>query len=88
MATSLSEAMMTDADADDFLILEQVASQSSISLEDLQQGCHRHSWNRLFSAVDRLSRKGSLVIRRIDRRAYIMSLGRPFPNAAAGTQPI
>lgn len=77
---------MTDCDALELAILERVAAGAPLSFEDLQQFLRHHSWNRLFAAVDQLSRKGSLAIRRIDRCTYHISLGPQFATQASGIQ--
>ena len=77
---------MTDSGALKFAILERVAAGAPLSFEDLQQFFRHHSWNRLFAAVDQLSRKGSLAIRRIDRCTYLISLGPQFATPASGIQ--
>jgi hypothetical protein len=74
---------MTDLDAFAFTILERVAARGPMDLEDLQQLFRHQSWNRLFVAVDQLSRKGSLTIQRIDRCSYLISLGPQFAVPAA-----
>jgi hypothetical protein len=77
---------MTDRDALELAILERVAAGAPLSLEDLQQFFRHHSWNRSFAAVDKLSRKGSLAIRRIDRCTYLISLGPQFATPGTGIQ--
>lgn len=76
---------MTETDALEMAILEQVASHAPVSLEDLQQLFGHQSWNRLFAAIDRLSRRSALTIRRIDRCTYIISLGPRFSTVAIGS---
>lgn len=77
---------MTDCDALELAILERVAASAPLSLEDLQQFFRHHSWNLLFAAVDQLSRKGSLAIRRIDRCTYHISLGPQFATTGTGIE--
>ena len=76
---------MTETDALDFAILEQVASHAPLNLEDLRQLFRQQSWNRLFNAIDRLSRRRALTIRRIDRSTYLISLGPRFSTVAIGS---
>jgi hypothetical protein len=78
---------MTDLDSLEVAILEGVTTRTSMNLEDLQQFFRHHSWNQLFGAVDQLSRKGSLAIRRIDRCTCLVSLGPKFATTATGSQP-
>jgi len=66
---------MTEAEVLELAILERVVASAPMTLEDLQQMFHHFSWNQLFVAIDRLSRKGSLTLRRVDRCTYRISLG-------------
>jgi len=45
------------------------------TLESLLAGLSQFSWSEIFSAVDQLSREGSLVLRRPDRFEYQVSMG-------------
>ena len=72
---------MTDSDALEFAILDRVAADAPVSLEDLQQIFGHDGWNRLFATIDRLSRMGLLTIRRVDRSTYLISLGPRLPTA-------
>ncbi len=78
---------MPDSDALECAILERVAAHAPVSLEDLQQFFRHDGWNRLFATIDRLSRKGSLTIRRVDRCTYLISLGPRLPTAARVSRP-
>jgi hypothetical protein len=76
---------MTDTDELEYAILELVTARAPVSLEDLQQCFRYYSWNRLFETIDRLSRKGSLTIRRVDRCTYLLSPGpQPAPMDHSG----
>ncbi|HLZ32523.1 MAG TPA: hypothetical protein VKP13_00805 [Nitrospira sp.] len=70
---------MTLTNAFETAILERVAAQAPVSLEDLQQLFRHDSWNRLFAAIGRLSRTGALAIRRVDRSTYLISPGPRLP---------
>ena len=48
---------MTEADALDMAILERVAAHAPMDLETLQRLVRQYSWNCLFAAIDRLSRR-------------------------------
>ncbi len=78
---------MTESDALEFAIVERVASHAPVSLEDLHRLFNQQSWNRLFAAIDSLSRRGFLTIRRVDRCTYLISLGPQFPTVALGNLP-
>jgi hypothetical protein len=45
------------------------------TLETLLARLSQFSWSEIFSAVDQLSREGSLVLRRPDRFGYQVSMG-------------
>jgi hypothetical protein len=45
------------------------------TLESLLNRLSQFSWSEIFSAVDQLSRQGSLVLRRPDRFGYEVSIG-------------
>ncbi len=66
---------MTKRDALEFAILKQVLLRGTVSFEDLMRTCSGHTWNQLFAAVDGLSRRGAITLRRIDRCTYLVSLG-------------
>lgn len=66
---------MSEQEAFEVRVIEQVAGHAPISLDDLHGLFGGHSWNRLFAAADRLSREGALAIRRVDRGTYVVSLG-------------
>ncbi len=77
---------MTDTDELESAILDLVTARAPVSLDDVQQ-CFRHySWNRLFETIDRLSRKGSLTIRRVDRCTYLLSPSPRLALTAGGTR--
>lgn len=83
---------MTYRDALEFTVLERVALQAPVSLEDLMTTCSGYTWNQLFAAVDALSRRGAITLRRIDRCTYLISLGPQFSvrraaSSAGNTSP-
>jgi len=73
---------MKEHEAFEFSIIERVAIHAPVSLDDLYELFRDHSWNQLFATIDRLSRKGSLAISRVDRQTYMISLG---PQLSTGT---
>ncbi|MEP6932698.1 MAG: hypothetical protein ABI988_01940 [Nitrospirota bacterium] len=50
------------------------------SLDNLMMQISNHDWNVIFATVDRMSRDGVLVLYRIPRLGYQISL--PAPHAA------
>jgi hypothetical protein len=68
-----------EQDAFDLVVVERIAQHQPVSFEDLQRLLHEPTWNRLFAAADRLSRRGVLIIRRLDRSTYMISLAPPRP---------
>jgi predicted transcriptional regulator of viral defense system len=80
------EAVMKENEALDFSVVERVATHAPVSFEELQRLFKDHSWNQLFAATDRLSRKGALAVRRVDRGTYLISLGPQFTIAPEVTQ--
>ena len=75
---SLKEAILIERDAFELSLMERVATHAPVSLEALHLIFKDHSWNRLFAAMDRLSRTGVLAITRVDRETYLISLGPRF----------
>jgi hypothetical protein len=60
------------------------------TLETLLNRLSQFSWSEIFSVVDQLSRKGSLVLRRPGRFGYELSIGADGMNVEAvpsGTAP-
>ena len=58
-----------------------LSQQGPCTLESLLDGLSDFSWSEIFSAVDQLSREGSLVLRRPARFGYEVS-GRPNEASA------
>ena len=75
---------MRDSDALDCSVMERVARHAPVSFEELQRLLKDYTWNQLFAAADRLSRNGSLLIRRIDRCTDLISPGPRFLTEAIG----
>jgi hypothetical protein len=57
------------------LVLDALQGRDSISLEQITERVPELSWNDLFQAVDALSRRGDLILRR-KGFAYYASLPR------------
>lgn len=57
-----------------FDVLQVVERRSPCTLDELVLALPQHSWNRVFTAVDSLSREGSLSIKRGPRCQYLISM--------------
>jgi hypothetical protein len=66
----------------DSVICHEVTSLVSCTLDDLLQRLPAYSWAQVFAAVDRLSRKGTLMLSRTSRFGYVLSVGSnpPVPS--------
>jgi hypothetical protein len=75
------EDAMTQACAPsvDSVIFHEVTSLVSCTIDDLLQRLPAYSWAQVFAAVDRLSRKGTLMLRRTSRFGYVLSVGSDPP---------
>ena len=62
----------------DSVICGEVTSQVSCTFDELVQRLPAYSWAQVFSAVDRLSRQGTLTINRTRCFGYVVSIG-PTP---------
>jgi hypothetical protein len=69
---------MTNGEALECTVLERLSLQTPVSLEELLDILPGHSWNQLFAAIDSLSRRGAITLRRVDRCTYHISLGPQF----------
>ena len=54
-------------------ILDHLATRGSCSMEDLARELSDYTLNRVFFAVDRLSRNGQLILRRPRPLEYLVS---------------
>jgi hypothetical protein len=59
----------------DSVICHEVTILTSCTLDDLFQRLQAYSWAQVFEAVDRLSRKGTLMLSRTSRFGYVLSVG-------------
>ncbi len=55
-------------------IHQELARVGTCTLEDLNERLPYFSWNQVFSAVDRLNRKGTLTLQHSDSSRDILSL--------------
>jgi len=55
-------------------IRQELARVGACTLEELNERLPYSSWNQVFSAVDRLSRAGTVTLQRPDASDYILSL--------------
>jgi hypothetical protein len=62
----------------DSVICREVTSLVSCTLDELAQRLPAYSWTQVFSAVDRLSRQGTLTVSRTGCFGYVVSIG-PLP---------
>ena len=68
-----------DASAED-AVIDILQKTGPCCMDDLVTYLPNHSWSEIFVAVDRMSRDGRLVLRRISRSGYQVSL--PSPESA------
>jgi hypothetical protein len=69
----------------DSIICREVSSLVSCTFDDLVQRLPAYSWAQLFSAVDRLSRQGTLTVSRTRCFGYVVSIG-PSPPIPRSSQ--
>jgi len=65
---------MAQVYAVELAIHQQLARVGTCTLEELNERVPYYSWNQVFSAVDRLSRAGTVTLQRPDSSDYILSL--------------
>jgi hypothetical protein len=65
---------MLRTDALESAIRQELARVGLCTLEELNERLPYSSWNQVFSAVDRLSRAGTVTFLRPDSPDYILSL--------------
>jgi len=66
---------MLQTDVLESAIFDQLARVSTCTLEELAERLPYYSWSQVFSAVDRLSREGTVALQRSDSFGYLVSLG-------------
>ena len=66
----------------DSVICHEVTSLVSCTFDELIRRLPAYSWAQVFSAVDRLSRQGTLTVSRTRCFGYVVSIGpaRPIPQ--------
>jgi len=64
-------------------VLERLSLREPVSLEELFHRLPGHSWNQLFAVIDGLSRKGTIILRRVDCCTYHISLSHQFEAGRA-----
>jgi hypothetical protein len=65
---------MHQTDTLESAIHQELARVGTCTLEELNERLPYSSWNQVFSAVDRLSRAGTVTLQRPDSSDYILSL--------------
>jgi hypothetical protein len=73
--------MSTHSSRSEALILDVLRDGDTILLEHITERIPELSWNELFQAVDTLSRRGDLILRR-NGFAYYLSLPHMSPISA------
>ena len=58
----------------DVVICHEVTSLVSCTLDELAQRVSAYSWAQVFASVDRLSRQGTLTLRRTSRFGFVLSI--------------
>jgi hypothetical protein len=69
----------------DSVICHEVTDLVSCTFDELVQRLPAYSWAQLFSAVDRLSREGTLTVSRTRCFGYVVSIG-PSPPTPQSSQ--
>lgn len=69
---------MTNREGLECAVLERLSLREPVSLEELFHRLPGQSWNQLFAVIDRLSRRGTITLRRVDRCTYHSSLSHQF----------
>ncbi len=77
---------MTAGDAFELALLERISRHAPVNLDQLAAVFPGHTWNQVFAAVDRLSRRDVITLRRVDRHTYLITLG-PSDAARRATTP-
>ncbi|HSQ50730.1 MAG TPA: hypothetical protein VLL94_05610 [Nitrospiraceae bacterium] len=69
----------------DSVICHEVTSLASCTFDELVQRLPAFSWAQVFSAVDRLSRQGTVTVSRTRCFGYVVSIG-PAPPTSQFSQ--
>lgn len=78
----MAQAQVTSVDS---VICHEVTSVVSCTFDELVQRLPAYSWAQVFSAVDRLSRQGTLTVSRTRCFGYVVSIG-PAPSTPHPSQ--
>ncbi|MBI3357848.1 MAG: hypothetical protein HY038_13965 [Nitrospirae bacterium] len=65
---------MTQTDVLESAIRQELARVGTCSIEELNERLPYYSWNQVFSAIDRLNRRGTLTIQNSGPFHYMLSL--------------
>jgi hypothetical protein len=79
---------MLRTDALESAIRQELARVGTCTLEELNERLPYSSWNQVFSAVDRLSRAGTITFQCPDSSDYILSLAPRQPTLVYHVTPI
>ena len=79
---------MLRTDALESAIRQELARVGICTLEELNERLPYSSWKQVFSAVDRLSRAGTVTLQRPDSSDYILSLAPQRSAQAPHVTPI
>ena len=69
-------------------IHQELARVGTCTLEELNERLPYYSWSQVFTAVDRLSREGTVTLQRPDSSDYILSLAPQRSAQARHVTPI
>ncbi|HZC82308.1 MAG TPA: hypothetical protein VE222_11465 [Nitrospiraceae bacterium] len=78
----MSQAQVSRVDS---AICREVTSLVSCTFDELARRLPAYSWTQVFSAVDRLSRQGTLTVSRTRCFGYVVSVG-PLPPTSLSSQ--
>ena len=83
--------VQTHVSSVDSVVCHEVTGLVSCTLDELAHRLPAYSWAQVFAAVDRLSRQGTLRLKRTSRFGYVLSIcsDAHFPNLheAGGARP-
>lgn len=65
---------MTPLSQVEFAILQDLEQRGPCTIDELTQRLPDYSWNQVFTGVDRLSRRGVLLLRHPAKSEYVISL--------------
>ena len=65
---------MTHVSQVEFAILQDLEQRGPCTIDELTRRLPDYSWNQIFTGVDRLSRRGALLLRHPTKSEYVISL--------------